>query len=214
MAAAPSASGPVELSMPVGAYLRFEVTAPCGLASETAILGQLDDPLSFYHPEHERAGLLWFHQGFVEYAFRNPLPSGGSPVSLELTFEACSDAPGHDNTLQSDITLWINDREVGTWTSPGDFGGERGVRTPGWWSTQDSQLGLLKRWRVDDRGSFLDDEPVSALRIGDLALPGQRFVIVGLGVKADAAHVGGMNLFGSSFGNHPQDIELRLAYST
>jgi predicted transcriptional regulator len=202
-----------ELSMQVGAYLRFDVDPPCGLASNAGVIGNLDDPLSFYHPDHDRAGLLWFRCGFVEYAFPNPLPTGARPASLELSFEACSDAPNYDENLLSDITLWINDREVGTWTSPGDFGGRQGRYTPEWWSPRDTQFGLLKHWRVDGEGSFLDGERVSGTKIGDLAIPGQCFLIVGLGVKPDAVHVGGMNLFGSSFGDYPQDPQLRLAYS-
>jgi predicted transcriptional regulator len=35
---------------------------------------------------------------------------------------------------------------------------------------------------------------------------------VRLGVKPDALHVGGLNLFGRSFGNYPQDLTLRLEY--
>ena len=35
---------------------------------------------------------------------------------------------------------------------------------------------------------------------------------VRLGVKPDAAHVGGLNIFGKSFGNHAQDIVLKLNY--
>jgi hypothetical protein len=38
-------------------------------------------------------------------------------------------------------------------------------------------------------------------------------ITVRVGVKADALHVGGINLFGSSFGNYPQDLTLRLEYA-
>ncbi len=212
MTISPSPLEVSELLMQVGAYLRFEVASPCGLASKAGVIGTLDDPLSFYHPDHDQAGLLWFRFGFVEYAYPNPLPVGAQPASLELSFEACSDAPNFDENLLSDITLWINDREVGTWTSPGDFGDRRGRFTPRWWSVRDTQYGLLKHWRVDEEGSVLDGERVSGTKISDLAIPGKCVLIVGLGVKPDAVHVGGMNLFGSSFGDYPQDIQLRLAY--
>ena len=45
---------------------------------------------------------------------------------LDLSAEICSEVAGFDNRWASDITVWINDVEIGTWTSPGDFGGERG----------------------------------------------------------------------------------------
>jgi hypothetical protein len=35
---------------------------------------------------------------------------------------------------------------------------------------------------------------------------------VRLGVKADALHVGGINVFGHTFGNYAQDVVLRLEY--
>ena len=38
------------------------------------------------------------------------------------------------------------------------------------------------------------------------------FVAVRIGVKPDAAHVGGINLFGRKFGNYPQDLILRIGY--
>lgn len=201
---------PKVLKRLVGDYLRFEIDPPCGLASKFEVLGHFNDPSSFYHPDHDRAGLLWFRRGFVEYAFRNPLPPGGRPASVELSFEACSEAPGFKEDWPSDITFWINDREVGTWTSPGDMGGRYGQLTPRWWNVRNTQFGFLKHLRVDEEGSFLDGEPVSSLRVSDLAISEQRFLFVRLGIKSDARHVGGMNLFGSSFGDHPQDLELRF----
>ena len=40
----------------------------------------------------------------------------------------------------------------------------------------------------------------------------ERLITVRLGVTPDALHVGGVNLFGSAFGNYPQDLSLRLEY--
>jgi predicted transcriptional regulator len=37
-----------------------------------------------------------------------------------------------------------------------------------------------------------------------------RSIRVRIGVKDDARHPGGMNIFGRGFGNHDQDITLRL----
>ncbi|MEI3204121.1 MAG: hypothetical protein V8S73_05705 [Lachnospiraceae bacterium] len=38
--------------------------------------------------------------------------------------EICSEAPGYKEDWKSDLTLWVNDVEVGTWTCPGDLGAE------------------------------------------------------------------------------------------
>jgi hypothetical protein len=44
--------------------------------------------------------------------------------------------------------------------------------------------------------------------LNDVNLETGDFVCVRIGVKADARNVGGLNLFGSRFGNYPQDIVL------
>jgi predicted transcriptional regulator len=198
--------------MPVGAYVDCQVVPTCGLASPSGVIGLLDDPASFYEPNRVDAQLLWFHHGYVEYRFPNRLPPQVAPDSLQLVLEICSEAPLHHNDWPSDITLWINGVEVGTWTSPKDFGGQRGVLTPEWWEDWNSQYGLQKVWQVNRRGSFVDGLQVSDLCLEDLRITEGTFITVRIGVKPDARHVGGVNIFGREFGNYPQDIVLRLRY--
>lgn len=205
-------SGSVEVSMPIGAYTRFEVSPTCGLATDTALIGYLDDPISFYEPERINAGLLWFRTGYVEYNFPNRLPESARPRNLLVSMEICAEAPLHNNDWPSDITLWVNELEIGTWTCPGDFGGERGRLTPAWWDSKDSQYGVLKRWLVSDEGSFIDGYRVSSVSTKNLGLETRRVVTVRIGVKGDALHVGGLNLFGRTFGNYPQDLTLRTEF--
>ena len=91
----------------------------------------LDDPRSFYEPEHVHAQLIWFGgEGSIEYAFPNNLPYGVVPRSLELSMEICSEAPGFNPAWPSDISLVVNDVDGGTWTSSGDFGGQPGLLNP------------------------------------------------------------------------------------
>jgi len=202
----------IDVSMPVGAYSDFDVTPTCGLASEKGIIGLLDDPASFYEPDRIRAQLLWFRQGYVEYRFPNHLPPRTVPDVLLLSLEMCSEAPLHHDDWPSDITVWINQVEIGTWTSPADFGGQRGALTPEWWEDWNSQYGALKVWQVNGEGGFVDSKRVSAVRLQDLHLTDSRFISVRIGVKPDARHVGGLNIFGRHFGNYPQDIVLRICY--
>jgi predicted transcriptional regulator len=46
----------------------------------------IDDPRSFYEPEHVFAQLIWFKQGFVEYDFPNNLPYGAEPIKTRCVF--------------------------------------------------------------------------------------------------------------------------------
>lgn len=202
----------VELTMPVGAYVDCEVTPTCGIASETGIIGLFDDPASFFEPQRVEAQLLWFHHGYVEYRFPNRLPASGILDRLQLSMEICSEAPLHHDDWPSDVTVWINQVEIGTWTSRGDFGGQRGVLTPGWWETYNSQYGLLKVWQVNGNGSYIDGLRLSEMTLEDLQLGQKPFIAVRIGVKAEAKNVGGLNIFGRKFGNYPQDISLRLRY--
>ncbi len=203
----------VELRMPIGNYRNVDALPTCGLASDTRYIGAIDDPRSFFEPDHVFAQILWFRSGSVEYAFPNNVPYGSRLTAIELSAELCSEAPDHDPDWPSDITLWINDVEIGTWTSPGDFGGAPGRLTPAWWSLQQTTYGLLKCWRVTEQGTFLDDERLSDVRIHDLDQPDRTHVSVRLGVQPDAKNVGGLNLFGRKFGNHPQDLLMRLHYT-
>jgi len=202
----------VDISMPIGAYVDCQVTPTCGLASEYGIIGNLDDPATFYYPERLQAQLLWFKVGYVEYRFPKRLPPNATLESLQLSFEVCSEAPLHNDDWPSDITLWVNGVEVGTWTSPGDFGGERGALTPDWWEEWNSQFGLLKVWKVTQTASFVDGIQVSTVTLQDLGLDEHPWITVRIGIKEDAVNIGGMNIFGSRFGNYPQDIVMRMRF--
>lgn len=200
----------VSISMPIGNFVDCEVAPTCGLLSDSGIIGLLDDPASFYEPERTQAELLWFRKGYVEYRFPNKTPSDSTVQSLELTMEICSEAPLHKSQWPSDISLWVNGVEVGTWLSPGDFGGERGMLTPEWWGTDSTQFGLLKKWRINGKGTFIDGEPLSAVTLDQLNLHQKSYFTVRLGVKDEADNVGGINLFGRRFGNYELDLLLRI----
>ena len=199
----------VEISMPIGAYVNIQVTPTCGLAGELGIIGHLDDPSAFYEPERIHAQVFWFRRGYVEYRFPNRLPPNVFADDIEVSFEVCSEAPLYHADWPSDITVWIGEVEIGTWTSPADFGGERGALTPDWWGIQNSQYGLLKVWKVTRNGSFVDGIQVSEITLDYLSLKPGEPIPVRIGIKEKAANIGGMNLFGSKFGNYPQDIVLR-----
>ncbi|MEJ5170372.1 MAG: helix-turn-helix domain-containing protein [Fimbriimonadales bacterium] len=206
-------SRPVEtVSMPIGLYTLAVPGGTCGLASRTKFIGFLDKPLSFFDPERASAQILWMGSGFVEYTFPNDLPTGCTVERLEVQMEACSEAPDYNLDWPSDITVWVNGVEVATWTCPSDFGGVRGLLNPDWWPEHMTQHGALKVFSTDANGSAVDGSPASAVTIDQLMVVPQQPIVVRIGVKPDAAHQGGFNLFGSGFGNYPQDLVLRLHF--
>ena len=201
-----------EVEMPVGMYREARATPTCGLASAERIIGFLDDPISFFNPERSAAQVLWTADGFVEYVFPNTVSTSAVIDRLELSMEICSEAPDYNNDYPSDITVWINGVDIGTWTSPGDFGGRRGRLNPAWWSERYSQYGLLKVWTVDSDGTRVDGTTVSGVTLSDIGVRPKAVCTVRIGVKEDAEHRGGFVLYGQSFGTYEQDLLLRLSH--
>jgi predicted transcriptional regulator len=202
----------IEISMPIGAYMDFHVEPTCGLASSEGLIGLQDDPISYFDPDRVSAQLIWFGSGYVEYQFPNRVPAGSVVKSIELSCEICSEAPTYDPEWPSDISVWINGVHLGEWTCPGDFGDRRGRLTPAWWPSTNTQYGLQKRWRVAAGGTQLDGMRLSDVSLPALDLQPERPVRVRIGVRSDARHVGGLNLFGRAFGNYPQDLVLTLEH--
>jgi predicted transcriptional regulator len=202
----------IEVIMPLGLYTRCNVSAPCGLCSKDGVIGLLDVPGTFLDPDRMRTGLLWFTRGFVEYQFpNNATLSNTNVAALELALELSSEVPGTSKNWPSDITIAINGHEIDTWTAPADYGDKRGKFTPNWWKLAGSQYGDLKNWRVTTDGTFRDGRKVSNCTLQDLQLDEHHSIRVRIGVKDDARHPGGVNIFGSGFGNHSRDILLRIA---
>ena len=196
--------------MPIGHYSDCQVEPVCGLLGPQGAIGDQDVPETFYDPERYNAQLLWFQKGYVEYRFSNQMLRQNKANCLEVSFEACSEAPDYRMDWKSDITVWINGVELGTWRSPGDFGGRKGRNNPDWWPLKSTNYGLLKRWRVDDQGCALDDKYVSGVTLSQLKLDEKPYISLRIGIREDAEYQGGINLFGESFGDYSQPIILRM----
>ncbi|WP_395675615.1 ArsR/SmtB family transcription factor [Inquilinus sp.] len=201
----------IEVAMPIGLYTTCEVSAPCGLCSTDGVLGLLDVPDHFLDPNRMKASLIWFGRGFVEYKFPNNAKVVEKAIEqLEVTMELSSEVPGTNSDWPSDITLWINHVAVATWTSPGDYGDIRGRYTPRWWKLAGSQYGKLVTWRVTDEGAFIDGNRASDVTLEQLRLNDHHAIRLRVGIDEKAEHPGGLNIFGRGFGNHDQDIVMRL----
>ena len=198
--------------MPVGAYSSCEVSPTCGLYSEEGSIGIDDREFSFYLPERIRAGFLWTSSGYVEYKFANGVPGECKVDRLSISMELCSEAPGYREDWKSDITVWINGIDCGTWTCPGDFGARRGRLMPSDWPIGSTQYGMLKTWEVRKDGTYLNGEYISDVSIDMLNVMEKPYVKVRIGNKEDARYVGGFNLFGKHFGDYDQDIILAMEY--
>ncbi|KAI7258049.1 hypothetical protein KC345_g10633 [Hortaea werneckii] len=199
-----------EQSISVGHYTAFEVHPTCGLGTHEKEIGVWDDPRYFLDPERVNAAILWFGWGYVEYKMPNYLTDDQTADFIEISMELASEAPGLRDDWPSDIGFSFNGVFLGTWTSPADFGrAARGRYTPEWWHRNVNQYGLLKTIRIDPLGTFIDGERISEVTVQDLKLQ-EPFWTLRFSVDEHAANVGGLTFYGAGFGNHDQDIVVRV----
>lgn len=206
-------TGIYENEIPIGQYMHYSVFPTCGIATKDALIGEVDDPRYFAHPDRIHAGILWLTRGFVEYSVPNFLPAGQKIEELAFSMELASEAPGVNHDWPSDITFSLNDVEIGQWMSPGDFGDVRGNFTPEWFPGYWNQYGFLKMLTINQWGTYIDGRKISGVSLKQFALDYKSSIRLKLEVKEDAAHVGGLTLFGAGFGNYSQGIKVRIRYS-
>ena len=202
-----------QTELKVGHFSNYEVFPTCGLASKTALIGEVDDTRYFAHPDRYNADILWFTKGFVEYIIPNFIPFSQKIDKITISAELGSEAPGVNDVWPSDISFYINDTFIGQWTSPGDFGDIKGIFTPDWWFPNWNQYGLLKLLVINKTGTFIDGLQISDVNINDLNLTDKSIIRLKLAVNDDAEHVGGLTIFGKNFGNYNQDINIKINYS-
>ncbi|MBO5199014.1 MAG: helix-turn-helix domain-containing protein [Lachnospiraceae bacterium] len=200
------------INMPIGSYVDCLVEPTCGIVGEKGPIGQEDEPRCFYEPNRSEAQLLWFGKGYIEYRFPNSLLKKVQEKRMEISLEICSEDHEYNMAYPSDITLWVNGIEAGTWTCPSDYGGRRGMLNPAWWPDKNTQYGELKTWRFESDGTWIDEERVNTRKIQEYGLSDQDYISVRIGIKEDAAHPGGINLFGDGFGDYSQGIRLTFFY--
>lgn len=203
-----------EIEMPIGHYMESMISPTCGIISKNGVLDPLDEPSLFYHPERVNSQLIWFRKGYVTYRFPLHLPSSANIQSIQFSMELCSEAPQYNHNWPSDITIWVNEKEVSTWTCPGDFGERKGKLNPVWFPSEGhTQYGVLKTWKITNSGIYLDEVKVSDQHLQDVLIEKQKYVNFRIGIKEDAANIGGINIFGNEFGDYPQNIVMRIIYT-
>ncbi len=203
----------LDTSIPIGQYTNFSIVPPCGLATSDDFIGINDHPKYFMDPLRMNAQILWFTQGYIEYQIPNLLEKEQKLEMLEISMEIASEFPLSNNNWPSDISFSLNGKNLGTWTSPGDFSDIRGKNNPAWYPDNLNQYGLLKTIRIMDHGTYMEGEPLSPTRITDFNSNETQLWTLRIEVKSDAKNVGGCTIYGKKFGNHEQDIDFKLFYS-
>ena len=199
------------ISMPIGCYTKCEIVPGCGIVSEAGYLAPDDRPEMFFMPNHVFAQLIWSKTGFVEYQFPYLLTPKDKPKGLQLSFEVCSEFYNYNEDWPSDITIWINGTECGTWRCPSDYGARRGRLNPEWWSSGCTQYGKLLILELSETGCLLNGTPVPNLTIHQFHFSANTPITIRIG---NAEYPGGFNIFGKKFGDFEQDIVLSITYAS
>lgn len=194
------------LEIPVGQFTDHSVMPTCGLASIDKYLGMVDDPRYFNSPEHGLASIVWFQTGHVAYTLPSYLFDRPDTIqSITVSMEICSEFPGYNDDYPSDIHFEMNGHFLGLWTSPGNYGNRKGFYTPDWFKCG-TEYGLLKNLMINQKGTYIDGKRISDITLHDLELDGTTNQILTISSPKEAAHPGGVTLFGKGFGNYNQDI--------
>ncbi len=202
-----------ETDIKIGHYSDYQIYPTCGLATSTQLIGEVDDARYFSHPSRIDSDILWFTRGYVEYMIPNFLPVLQKIDQITISAELGSEAPGVNNVWPSDIYFYLNEKYLGMWTSPGDFGDVKGIFTPDWWYPNWNQYGLLKLIVINHSGTFIDGLQISDVSLKELNLDYRSTIKLKFAVPEDAEHIGGLTIFGRNFGNYNQDIKVRIHYS-
>lgn len=208
----PTNSFTTELS--IGQFTEAIISPPCGLyiidkEKEQEGMISTDTPIDFFIPERIYAELLWFDHGLISYNFPNKLYNKNIS-KIEFSFELCSEAVYHRTDWPSDISIKINDIEALMFVSSGDYGGRRGKYSPKNWNINSTQYGQLYKIILNEEGIYLNDVLISKNPIKKFLLEQQPFIKISIGVKEDAIHRGGLNLFGKNFGDYNQALILTI----
>ena len=201
------------MEIPLGSFCDAQIEAGCGMANGSNIIIADDTPGVFFSPERYSAQIIWFAKGYLEYRIPNYMMRDKKVNAVTFSMELRSEAPNYRNDWESDITFWVNGQEVATYVSPGDFGGRRGRLNPPWWSDFSTQYGIIKTIRITNECVYLDENAVSTLNIGKLGLQAGDYITLRIGIKKDAHHQGGLNLFGEQFGDYAQGLVFTVDYN-
>jgi len=201
------------LELPIGSYSDFKIEKPCAICDKYNIIDDFDIPGVFYSPKRIKAQLISFYKGYLEYKISTYPIIDKTITSITFSLEICSECPNYNNHWKSDITFWINNIELCTYRSPGDYGDRRGILNPSWWPEKMTQYGMLKKIRVDKEGTWLDEILVSDVTVDDLNTLDKDFISLKIGIKDTSKYVGGINLFGKQFGDHNQDIIVQISFT-
>ena len=195
----------LKYEIPIGMYTDAHFSNRFGI-----VLDNYTFVKEIFSPERIGAYILWCDSGWVEYDFPCDFFSDHFVQEISFSLEICSEAPFYRNDWKSDVSFFINGKELATYTCPADFGGRRGRLNPSWWSDDFTQYGQLIKISVTANGCYLNGVKSSDTSLYDLFSKSTNRFRFRIENKETATHRGGFNLFSKHFGEYEQDIIMTV----
>lgn len=200
-----------KISLPIGSFIRYEVKPSCGVANKDKIIGLPDNEKYFSSPERYNAGIVWFSEGWIEYNIPSYIFSKSNIKKLRISLEICSEFPFYKTDFLSDIYFYLNDTIIGMYTSPGDFGDRKGKLTPNWWN-MGSEYGILVEIIITEDNTYINKKSVSDFSLKNILSSSNNDVFFKICSPKHCTNPGGINIFGKTFGDYEQDINIEVFY--
>ncbi len=200
------------IELPIGSFSSYDIVPPCSICTDKEVIKPLDDPLIFDSSYRMESQLLSFSKGWIEYSILTHEFRSHKINSITFSMEICSECPNYNEHWKSDITFWVNNIEVTTFRSMGDYGGRRGNFTPQWWANYSTQYGMLVNLTINNEGTFINGEKVGDITLKEVNPTKNLILSFKIGVKENARYVGGVNIFGKNFGDYQQGINFIVDY--
>ena len=198
-------------SVPVGSFSEANMGNESGIVFDGEIKTIHNN--APYIPNRFDAVSIYLNKGYVEYIFNNDSFREKEVVNLSFALEICSEAPYFNNEYKSDITFYVNGKEILTYTASGDYGGRKGRFTQLFKNENFSEFGKLEVITINEKGVYLGEKLVNDnIRIKDLGINKGNSVKFKIESKEDAKNPGGFNIFGKNSGDCDKDIEMLVTY--
>jgi predicted transcriptional regulator len=204
---------PITYHIPIGSFIDAKFSDECGISSETDIIME-NNPNDIFNHNKTNAQIIWNkNSGYITYALPSDFAFKGSLSEITISLELCSETNGYNLDFPSDITFSLNDIELCTFLSVGDFGDHYGKFTPPWWFSESTKYGVLTTISIKENGVYLNEKLVNKkVTLNTLDFTKSPKTTFKLQVKEDAEHVGGFNIFGEKFGEYNQAIVFTAIY--
>lgn len=198
------------VDLPVGHYSSIDCVAPGFLATQAGIIASSEDFSRFFHPIRMQAELLLMSEGNVRYLFPYNIPDTHKIRYLEISAEISVALDRPDSC--TDVSLTINNYKFAVHRIRTAENRNSSNHLLEWYPKDMPTTGQLYVWRVEADRSTLNGLPAGNVTLADLNLQPMQPIDISFEAKSPGEPLGGMIIFGQSFGQYNQDIRLTIVH--